>query len=131
MLPPPVAAMLEGYRARQAERPNDWGDELPGLARGQAYARWLGARLVEVVFTGQDWPAAVRGCLTDPLPAGLIVASLDGGGIRLRAGPRPYAVPAAPSRWRCCSTPTSTGRPGSRSTGSRGRWRPAASSWSP
>jgi hypothetical protein len=93
MLPPPVAAMLEGYRARQAERPNDWGDELPGLARGQAYARWLGARLVEVVFTGQDWPAAVRGCLTDPLPAGLIVASLDGGGIGLRAGPRPYAVP--------------------------------------
>src|SRR5215216_1190534 len=61
MLPPPVAAMLEGYRARQAERPNDWGDELPGLARGQAYARWLGARLVEVVFTGQDWPDAVRG----------------------------------------------------------------------
>jgi hypothetical protein len=95
LLPPPLAAMLEDYRARQAERPTDWGDEIPGMARGQAYGRWLGARLVQAVFTGQDWPDAVRGCLTDPLPAGLIVASLGADGIGLRAGPPPYALPGA------------------------------------
>jgi hypothetical protein len=95
LLPPPLAAMLEDYRARQAERPTDWGDEIPGMARGQAYGRWLGARLVQAVFTGQDWPDAVRGCLTDPLPAGLIVASLGTDGIGLRAGPPPYALPGA------------------------------------
>ena len=34
----------------------------------------------------------MRACLTDPLPAGLVVASLDGGGIGLRAGPVPYVL---------------------------------------
>jgi hypothetical protein len=98
LLGPRVVAMLDGYRARNAERPTDWGDEqvaagLPGLARAQAYARWLGARLVQAVFTREDWPAAVRGCLTDPLPTGLTVASLGADGIGLRAGPLPYAIP--------------------------------------
>jgi hypothetical protein len=94
-LPPPVAAMLEAYRALQAERPHDWGDEIDGFARAQPYGRWLGVRLLAAVFSGQadDWPEAVRGCLTDPLPAGLIVASLDPGGVGLRAGPPPYVLP--------------------------------------
>jgi hypothetical protein len=93
-LPPRVAAMLEEYHARRAERPDDWGDEMEAVARGQPYGRWLGVRLLSAVFTGQesDWPEAVRACLTDPLPAGLIVASLDADGVGLRAGPAPYVV---------------------------------------
>ena len=93
-LPPPVAAMLAEYRALAAERPHDWGDEFEGYALGQPYGRWLGNRLLAAVFSYQldDWPATVRACLTDPLPAGLVVASLDAGGIGLRAGPAPYLV---------------------------------------
>jgi hypothetical protein len=95
LLPPAVAAMLDEYRARNAERPNDWGDEAEGVARGQAYARWLGSQLLVAVFAGQDdnWPDTVRGSLPDPLPAGLIVASLRTDGAALRSGPPPYAVP--------------------------------------
>jgi hypothetical protein len=91
-LPPPVAAMLEAYRALAAERPNDWGDETDGYARAQPYSRWLGVRLLGAVFSMElgDWPATVRSCLADPLPAGLVVASLDAGGVELRAGPTPY-----------------------------------------
>ena len=43
-LPPPVAAMLAGYRALAAERPADWGGESDGYDRAQPYARWLGNR---------------------------------------------------------------------------------------
>jgi hypothetical protein len=98
-LPPPVAAMLADYRARLAERPHDWGEEAsPGLARAQAWGRWLGDRLVEAAFSGQDqdWPATVRACLGDPLPAGLVVAGVDGGGVGVRAGPTPYVVDGHP-----------------------------------
>jgi hypothetical protein len=44
------------------------------------------------VFSSQseDWPAAVRACLDDPLPAGLVVASLGAGRVGLRAGPVPH-----------------------------------------
>jgi hypothetical protein len=94
-LPPPVAAMLAAYRALAAERPLDWGDEFERYARGQPYGRWLGNRLLTAVFSMQldDWPQTVRACLTDPLPAGLVVASLEAGrGIGLRAGPVPYLV---------------------------------------
>jgi hypothetical protein len=95
LLPPPVAAMLDEYRALNRERPNDWGDETWSVARGQAYARWLGSQLLVAVFAGRDrdWPEAVRRCLADPLPTGLIVASLGGDGVGLRAGPPPYAIP--------------------------------------
>jgi len=95
LLPPPVAAMLEGYRSRNAERPNDWGAEADGVARGQGYARWLGAEVLKAAFAGRDrdWPEVVRRCLPDPLPAGLLVAVLDAGGVELRTGPRPYALP--------------------------------------
>ena len=93
-LPPQVAAMLASYRALAAERPADWGGESDNYARGQPYGRWLGVRLLAAVFAMQadDWPATVRACLTDPLPAGLVVASLDDGGLRLRAGPAPYVL---------------------------------------
>ena len=87
--------MLDEYRALNGERPNDWGDETESVARGQAYARWLGSQLLVAVFAGQDrdWPEAVRRCLADPLPTGLIVASLRADGVGLRAGPTPYAIP--------------------------------------
>jgi hypothetical protein len=94
-LPPPVAAMLAAYRALRAERPNDWGEESDGYDRAQPYGRWLGNRLLAAVFRMQadDWPATVRACLGDPLPAGLVVATLAGGGVvGLRAGPVPYVV---------------------------------------
>jgi hypothetical protein len=94
-LPPPVAAMLAAYRALRAERPNDWGEESDGYDRAQPYGRWLGNRLLAAVFSMQadDWPATVRACLGDPLPAGLVVATLAGGGeVGLRAGPVPYVV---------------------------------------
>ena len=86
--------MLEAYRALAAERPGDWGGELDGFVRAQPYGRWLGGRLLAAAFSGQldDWPATVRACLTDPLPAGLVVASLDAAGIGLRAGPVPYVL---------------------------------------
>jgi len=94
-LPPQVAAMLADYRDLAAERPADWGGESDAYARGQPYGRWLGVRLLNAVFGFQveDWPGAVRACLTDPLPAGLVVASVDAGGVvGLRAGPVPYVV---------------------------------------
>jgi len=93
-LPPQVAAMLDRYRALAAERPADWGGESDSYARGQPYGRWLGVRLLAAVFAMQadDWPATVRACLGDPLPAGLVVATLDTGGVRLRAGPAPYVL---------------------------------------
>jgi hypothetical protein len=96
-LPPLVAAMLAEYRTLNAGRRYDWGGKTENVARGQAYARWLGPWILAAVFAGQDgdWPAAVRGFLPDPVPAGLIVASLAGDGVRLRAGPTPYAIPGA------------------------------------
>jgi hypothetical protein len=96
-LPPEVAAMLERYRALAAERPGDWGGESDAARRAQPYARWLGNRLLAAVFGGQadDWPAAVRACLDDPLPAGLVVARVGAGGVGLRAGPVPYALEGA------------------------------------
>jgi hypothetical protein len=93
-LPPPVAAMLAGYRALAAERPADWGGESDAYARAQPYGRWFGHRLLAAVFGFQeaDWPATVRACLPDPLPAGLVVARLEPGGVTLRAGPAPYVL---------------------------------------
>jgi hypothetical protein len=93
-LPPPVAAMLAGYRALAAERPADWGGESDGYARAQPYGRWFGNQLLAAVFSFQeaDWPAAVRSCLADPLPAGLAVARLEAGGVSLRVGPAPYVL---------------------------------------
>jgi len=91
-LPPEVAAMLERYRTLAAERPGDWGGESDAARRAQPYGRWLGNRLLAAVFGGQadDWPAAVRACLDDPLPAGLVVARIGVGGVGLAAGPVPY-----------------------------------------
>ena len=93
-LPPPVAAMLAGYRALATERPADWGGESDGYDRAQPYARWLGNPLLAAVFSFQevDWPATVRACLADPLPAGLVVARLEAGRVTLRAGAAPYVL---------------------------------------
>jgi hypothetical protein len=101
---PLVAAMLSEYRTLSAERRHDWGGENESVARGQAYARWLGPRILAAVFGGQDgdWPAAVRDCLVDPLPTGPIVAPLGADGVELRAGPTPtcaaHPSPSPPSR---------------------------------
>src|SRR4029453_9237567 len=90
-LPPQVAAMLEGYRALHAERPEEWGGESDGYRRAQPYARWLGNRLLAAVFAGPslaaDWPGTVRACLDDHLPAGLTVARPGAGGAGVGAGP--------------------------------------------
>jgi hypothetical protein len=130
-LPPVVAAMLVSYRALAAERPADWGDEVDGYDRAQPYGRWLGNRLLAAVFTKpDDWPGTVRACLEDPLPAGLVVATMDAGGIGLRAGPSRTWSRAARPRWPCRSTPVSRSRPRSRSAAPRCGSRPAGSSWS-
>ena len=72
----------------------DWGDESAAYAVAQPYSRWLGNRLLAAVFGFQvhDWPETVRACLTDPLPAGLTVATLEAAGTRLRAGLAPYVL---------------------------------------
>jgi hypothetical protein len=88
--------MLDGYRARVAERPLDWGDEIPGLDQGLLYARWLGNMAMFAVFAGRmdDWPAAVRQVLGERRPAGLIVAELrPGDRVELRPGPLPRVLP--------------------------------------
>jgi hypothetical protein len=90
LLPPQVGAMLEEYRALHAERPLEWGGEFDEVGRGQAFARWLGPHLV---FSAGDWPTTVRAALPDPLPPGLVVATLNPMGVRLRTGPWPYALP--------------------------------------
>jgi hypothetical protein len=66
-LPPRLAAALDEYLALNALRPNDWDNEMEGLARGQTYIRWLGPQLF-MAFAGQvpNWPGAVRQCLTAP-----------------------------------------------------------------
>jgi hypothetical protein len=87
--------MLARYRALAAvRRPADWGDEIDGYARAHPYGPWFGNRLLEAVFGLRldDWPGTVRACLPDPPPAGLLVATLDAGGVGLRAGPAPYLV---------------------------------------
>ena len=120
-LPPQVAAMLAATGPwPPSGRPT--GAASDGYARAQPYARWLGTRLLAAVFSMRldDWPGTVRACLTDPLPAGLVVATLDAAGVGLRAGPVPYLLDGARPRWPCCSTPAWGGDPG------RGRRHPGA-----
>src|ERR687895_158768 len=91
-LPPPVAAMLDRYRAMPAERPPDGGNGPGGYAGARRHGLCPGNRLLSAVFSFQldDWPQTIRACLTDPLPAGLVVACLEGTGTGLRAGPASY-----------------------------------------
>jgi hypothetical protein len=92
LLPPPVGAMLEEYRALHDQRPTEWGGEFDEVGRGQAFARWLGPHLV---FSAGDWPSTVRAALPDPLPTGLVVATLEPLGVSLHTGRWPYAIPGS------------------------------------
>jgi hypothetical protein len=91
LLPPQVARMLEEYRALHAERQQDWGHELGIQVRGSAYARWLAPELFFADMS-ETFPDEVRGTVPDALPAGLTVATVDGVGVSLRSGPRPYGI---------------------------------------
>ena len=67
-LPPPVAAMLAGYRALAAERPADWGGESDAYAQAQPYARWLGSRLLAASAAfGNEADGATRMIPPQPL----------------------------------------------------------------
>ena len=90
LLPPPVAAMRDEYGSSTPSIPTTGATRWMPSCVGK-HTRYLGAQLVGGVFDGLDcaWPDVVRRCLTDPLPAGLIVASLDVDGVSLRIGPRP------------------------------------------
>src|SRR5512133_42236 len=74
-LPAAVIEMLARYRALQAERGWDWGDDRVELFRWARFAA-LGPVLEAYGQTG-DWPAAVRAVLGAELPAGVVVVRID------------------------------------------------------
>jgi hypothetical protein len=87
--------MLSEYRALHAARSHDWGHELGIQVRGTAYARWLSP---EMMFADlhDGFAGEVREAVPGELPAGMTVATVDGDGVSLRSGPRPYALGASP-----------------------------------
>jgi hypothetical protein len=95
LLPPQVARMLGEYRALHAARAHDWGHELGIRVRGLAYARWLSPELVFADLNA-GFAGEVREALPPELPAGMTVATVDGAGVSLRSGARPYAIGGQP-----------------------------------
>jgi hypothetical protein len=73
--PAEVIEMIARYRALQAERGWDWGDDRIDLFRWARFAA-LGPVLEAYGETG-DWPAAVRAVLGADLPAGVVVVRIE------------------------------------------------------
>jgi hypothetical protein len=93
LVPPPVAAMLAEYRRLQSTSVLDWGREVPALP-GAEYGRFLDlGRLWPAVAETGDWSEALRRCIPDPPPRGLIVARVSGAATEIIAGPLPLLVP--------------------------------------
>jgi hypothetical protein len=94
-LPPEVIEMLARYRALQAERGWDWGDDRIEMFRWARFAV-LGPVLEAYGATG-SWPAAVRAGLGAELPAGVVVVRI-GADRRLsaRTGPPRLGVAGHP-----------------------------------
>jgi hypothetical protein len=85
--------MLAEYRRLQAGSLLDWGHEVPRLP-GAEYSRFLElSQLWPAVAETGDWSEAVRRCVPDPPPRGLIVARVSSTGTELLAGPLPLLVP--------------------------------------
>ena len=87
LVPPAVAEMLAEYRRLLAASPVDLGKEAPEAA-GLEYGRYL--NLADLWFAAadtRDWSAAVRRCIPDPPPRGLLVVHVRSGGIETTTGP--------------------------------------------
>src|SRR5438270_840685 len=93
LVPPRVAEMLAEYRRLQAATPVDWGGENPALP-GEDYGRYLNLRrLWSMAAETGNWPEAVRRCLPEVLPCGLVVATVEATGLTMAAGPAPWVPP--------------------------------------
>ena len=93
LVPPAVAEMLAEYRRLQSTSIIDWGREVPDVP-GARYRRFLDlGRLWAATAETGHWSEAVRRCLPDPPPRGLIVAKVTGSGVELIAGPLPLVIP--------------------------------------
>ncbi|HEY1636022.1 MAG TPA: CehA/McbA family metallohydrolase [Acidimicrobiales bacterium] len=85
--------MLAEYRRLQAATPVDWGGENPALP-GEDYGRYLNLRrLWSTAAETGNWPEAVRRCLPEALPCGLVVATVEATGLTIAAGPPPWVLP--------------------------------------
>ncbi len=93
LAPAPVAAMLREYRKLQATSLLDWGHEV-GDIPGDEYKSFLDlSHLWTLVGETGDWFDAIRRCLPDPLPRGLVVARVQSSGVEVSSGPLPLLVP--------------------------------------
>jgi hypothetical protein len=85
--------MLREYRKLQATSLLDWGHEV-GDIPGDEYKSFLDlSHLWTLVGETGDWSDAIRRCLPDPLPRGLVVARVRSSGVEVDSGPLPLLVP--------------------------------------
>ena len=97
LAPAPVAEMLAEYRRLQATSILDWGHEvgdIPGAEYGTFFEL---SRLWTLVGETGDWFEAIRRCVPDPLPRGLLVVRLEDSGVEVSSGPLPLLVPGGSS----------------------------------
>jgi hypothetical protein len=94
-LPAEVIEMLARYRALQAERGWDWGDDRADFFRWARFSQ-LGPVLEAYAETG-DWPKAVRAVVGDEPPAGVVLVRVGPDGrLDARVGPARLGIAGRP-----------------------------------
>src|SRR5215469_12200371 len=89
--------MLSEYRRLQSGSILDWGGEVPALI-GAEYGRFLDlSQLWSLAGKTGDWSEAVRQSVPDPLPRGMVLATIDTTGVTLRTGPLAFLLPGMTS----------------------------------
>ena len=86
LAPAPVAEMLAEYRRLQATSILDWGHEVGDIPGDEYRAFFELSRLWTMVGETGDWFEAVRRCLPEPLPRGLLVVRLENSGVEVSCG---------------------------------------------